>query len=351
MVTTYTGGLGTTVTVRALTSPLTVGFDTTVALIGESSDSGSVSPNTVEELTDRSTANDLFGESSEVAKAFTAANKNGAGTIYGVGVDTAATSPYQDATREVVEQARYVVPCSNTVSDVTGALAAVNNVADALTFSRVIAPGDDVAVSDIGTYSPAATDQRYVEVAPGTCEVDDGETTFTAAAVAGYASTEPLGSSVTFDELTVSSLGVEYLRTEVGDFTGVTAVTKDGVVADMVTSSDQDAFSDVFQMEIVDAVVQAVDAIAQDYAGDRPNTPDDRKSLERTVAQTLGPLADQSPPLLSDADGGAAYATETSALSNDTVALTVSVSPVDVMKQIDVTFNVGSNIVVDSVSA
>lgn len=347
----YSGGLGTTVTVRPVDANVSVGFDSTLVLIGENS-GGSATDKELNFLDTQSDANDLYGSSSEIAKAYTAATLNGASEVYGISIDSNDTDPYQAATDEVMSgiSPRYIVPCTETQAEQDNVLASVNDWADDLNFARVIAPGDDVSTGNISSYSPTNDDQRYAEVAPKRGKTG-GENAFTAAAVAGHASQQPLGSSITFDNLNISDLSTEYRRTEAVDFGEVTAVTRDGKITEGVTTSTEDAFSDIFQVEIVDAVAQGVDEIAQQYAGDRPNTEDARQDLVGDVDRFLGPLTQDRPPLLSTAEGGPAYAVDTVVESDEKISLNVAISPVSVMKQIDINFDVGSVLTFEGVSA
>jgi len=84
---TYDGGLGTTVRVRGVDTSVPIGFDSTLVLVGEGTDEGDADDGDVTFLSDRTSAEDAFGEDSELATAFTAARTNGANNIYGVSVE------------------------------------------------------------------------------------------------------------------------------------------------------------------------------------------------------------------------------------------------------------------------
>jgi hypothetical protein len=355
MSTTYDGALGTTVTVRPVGSSVTVGFDSTIVLVGpDDSSNGTASNQDAIFLDDRSKADDEFGSDSEIAKGFTAARENGAADIYGVSVDSGASDPdYTSAVQEAMGvDPRYVCILADTDTEISEARAVVTDYETDLEFTRLFAPGEDTSVSDISTYSARDNDQRYIEVSPATCTNGQGESTFTAAAVCGKAARKPLGSSLAFDSITVDSLGVEYRPSEASDFDKVTAVTKDELIVDGVTTSSESAFSDIFQMEIVDTVALGLDEIATEYAGRNPNTEDDRDRLAGDARIYLESLASQSPPLLADASGGQPYAVTASLGSNDTeVDLEVGINPVDVMKQINIDMDVGDVTRFNGVSA
>ena len=350
MAQTYDGGLGTTVTVNPVDSSVSVGFDSTIVLIGPTN--GTAEFNTPTPLVSQSAADDKFGPDSEVSAAFAAAQLNGGGDIYGVAIDDAATNPWQDAAVAAMGiSPRYLVPVTADSANKDAVLQVVKDYATDLNFARVIAPGEDVDTADVSSYTPTVEDHRYVEVAPKNVTVG-GTQTFTAAAVAGHASRQPLGSSITYDQLNgVESLSTAYRRSTAQQFEQVTAVTQDGQIVEGVTTSSEAAFEDLFQVEIVDTIAAGLDEIAQDFAGDTANTPNGRRSLANSVSAFLAAQADGRPPLLSAVDGGPAYNVSVGASSSDTATLTVAASPVDVMKQVDIQFNVGSVVQFDGVEA
>lgn len=353
MSTTYDGALGTTVEVIPRGSNVTVGFDTTIVLVGPDGTNATASNQDAVFLDDRNEADTEFGESSEIAKAFSAAKLNGAGEIYGVSVDQGAADPdYTGAAQEAMSvDPRYIVALTQDDTNISDVRAVLTDYETDLEFARLFAPGEDTSVSDISSYSPRDNDQRYIEVTPATCTVS-GDSTFTAAAVAGKAARKPLGASLAYDNIDVESLGVDYRPSEATDFTEVTAVTKDEKIVDGVTTSTESAFSDIFQMEIVDTVALGIDEIAQDYAGRSNNTENGRRNLVNDVNIYLESLAEQRPPLLADADGGQPYHTTASVGATDSeVDLDVAVDVVDVMKQIDIGLNIGDVTTFEGVSA
>lgn len=353
MSTTYDGALGTTVDVRPVGSNVTVGFDTTIVYIGPDTTNASANNHEPIFLEDKGDAEDEFGSDSDLVGGFVAGRNNGAGQIYGISVDGSAADPDYTAAAEAAMSVnpRYICPLTADDTNISDVRGVVTSRATDLEFTRVISPADDVAVADISTYSPRDNTHRYVEVAPSTCTVA-GEDTFVAAALTGAAARKPLGASLAYDTLDVDNLGVEYQPSEATDFENVTAVTKDGTVVDGVTTSTESAFSDIFQMEIVDTAALGIDEIAQDYAGDAPNTEDDRAALASDVRIYLRSLASQRPPLLADASGGEPFSVQSSLGANDdTATLNVGIDPVDVMKQIDINLSVGSVITFDGVEA
>jgi len=335
--TTYDGGLGTTVTVTASDSTSNTGFNTEVALIG-SGENGSISPNTPKSLDSAEEAASLFGDKSEVAAAYEVAAQNGTRSPLGVAVDS-ASADYGAALKTVADDARYVVPLTSDEANIQSALNAANDVANDLTFTRVIAPGPDSSPGSTETLPD--TDERLVVVSPTNLTLN-GTQSYTAVAVAAVASRQRLGNSITYNDVEYDALSKDYARSSAQLFEDVTAVTQDGVIAEGVTTSDKDTFKDIYAVEIVDAIVGALDRLAQRFAGESPNTPGQRRSLESKVDGLLGPLTQRRPPLLSNIEGGPAFERSVDAVSGEKARLNVAISPVDVMKQIEIALDVGS---------
>ena len=332
----YEGALGTTVTVIPVDSTVSVGFRSVIALIGEA-DGGEAPTEEPVPIDSARDAAEQFGEGSELADNLTRALRAGATSVFGVATD----DDWEAAAEAAMDVApRYVTPVTDTEGNIIEVHSVVEDRANILEFARVIAPTpSSIAPTEVNGAEPIAASDRLVEVAPK--EFEDG--TYVASALVGHASRQALGSSITYDELTFSGdLATEYRRDIAQNFERIAAVTKDGTITEGVTTSDEDAFADLFQVEIVDAVALGADEIAQNYAGQRPNTREARRALARDVRSFLSPLTSRRPPLLSDADGGPPFAVEASAESDDTVNLRVSISPVNVMKQIDIDLEVGS---------
>ena len=341
MSTSYDGSLGTTVNVIPRGADVSVGFNSTIVLVGEG-DSGTADLQEGYFIEDTDDAEGLFGEEAPLVDAFGAARANGAPEIWGVPVDS--TDPnYEAAVETAVDLGpRYIYVDSEDDADVNAAVGVVEDRATDLDLTRVFAPiSEDVDVADIGEYEPRADSQRLVEVAPLTATVA-GADTYMAAAIVGAASTKPLGSSLAYDGVVVDELGTEYRASMAVDFERVTAVTKDAEVVDGITTSDEGAFSDIFQMEIVDTAILGLDEVAQDYGGSEVNTPDGRANLESDMRIFLQSLASQTPPLLADAFGGDPFVVEADVGGDaDEVIVTAGVNPVDVMKQITINLNIG----------
>lgn len=356
MSTTYDGALGTTVTVYPNGTGVSVGFDSTVVLLGAmDTANGNASLHEPVFIDDEQTAIDNFGDSSDLTAAAMAARANGAFDLYGVGVDDSSGEPDYTAAAEAAMglEPRYIYVDSTTTTDVGDAMTVVNDYATDLEFARVFAPITDVTRNnDISAYEPSQTDHRLVEVAPQTATVR-GMSTTTAAAVVGHAARKPLGGSMALDSITVDSLGSQYRPSEATTFEGVTAVTKDGTIVDGVTTAEESAFSDIFQMEIVDTVALGLDEVAQDYSGSAPNTEEERDGLRSDMRIFLNSLASQTPPLLADAFGAEPFAVElpTVGADADQARVTVAVNPVDVMKDIKINLNVGRAVTFDGVEA
>ncbi|MDB9247451.1 hypothetical protein PN419_00320 [Halorubrum ezzemoulense] len=354
METTYDGALGTTINVYPSGANVTVGFDSTVVLIGPmDSSNGSANVGEAVLLADQDEADTQFGDGSGLASAYAAASANGAGEVYGVGVDTSAADPdWTGAAKEAMGvDPRYVYVDSTEETPVTEVHGVVTDYATDLNFARVFAPiAESVAAGDETTYTARANDQRLVEVAPQSATVD-GASTYTAAAVVGHAARQPLGSSISNDEITVDSLGTEYRASGASGFENVTAVTKDAVIVSGATTSDTDAFSDIFQVEIVDTVALGLDEVAQTYAGEAPNTQDEANNLESDMRTFLGSLTDQRPPLLADVSGDTPYFVTATPEPDGQTTVDVGVSPLDVMEDITINLNVGRTVTFDGVEA
>lgn len=348
MSTTYNGGLGTTVTVSPVDSTSVVGFSSSIALVGES-DGGTATIGDPVQLSSEDQAVSAFGSGSPIVMNYALADHNGAGAIYGVGVDASAPD-YKSAVMEVADDVRYIVVLTESDQYIMDAVNGAEEVATDMTFTRVFAPGENTDAQNTDSYSPRMNGHRYVEVAPATATLD-GTTGYTASAVAAQASRQPLGSSITYDELTVDSLGVHYRRSDAKQFSHTVAVTRDGVIAEGVTTSDEDAFKDIFQVEILDVVTLGLDEIGQRYAGDTPNTPDGRNSLKTDCDKFLQPLVSRRPPLLSVSADGPAFDVSVELVDNETVKLKVAVSPMDVMKLVEIEISVGSLVTLSGINA
>jgi len=352
MTVTYDGGLGTTVRVRGVDTSVPVGFDSTLVLVGEA-ENGNAQPGDVRFLDSRTDAEDEFGEDSELSTAYTAASANGASQIYGVAVDEDGGYDYYTVFKEAMKfQPRFICALEEGTEVATDLLSVLTEEAENFRFARGIVASEEVEASEISDYEPAEVDKRIVEVAPKYCTVND-EPVKTAAAVAGRLAAQPLGSSISYDSLNaVDELMEEYLPTEADNFEGVTAVIDSGEVIEGVTTSDEPAFSDIFQVEIVDEATLGLYEIAKEYAGE-PNTVDERNNLASDMRIYLSSLANQNPPLLSDASGdGEAYEVSTSlGSSEEEVQVDVAISPLDVMKQINVGIDVGTIVTYSGASA
>jgi len=240
-------------------------------------------------------------------------------------------------------QPRFICALEEGTEVATDLLEVLTEEAENFRFARGVVASEEISVDEISDYEPAEMDKRIVEVAPKYCTVNDNMVK-TAAAVAGRLAAQPLGSSISYDRLNgVDELGTDYLPTEAGNFEGVTAVIDSGEVIEGVTTSDEPAFSDVFQVEIVDEATMGLYEIAKEYAGEA-NTEDERNNLASDMRIYLSSLANQSPPLLSDASGeNDPYIVETELGSSDEeVNVNVGMSPLNVMKQINVDIDVGT---------
>lgn len=355
MAITYDGSLGTTVSVFPQGADVSVGFTSTVVIVGEE-DGGDADNYTVTPLDSQSDADEEFGADSGIAKAFAAVRANGADDIWAVGADS-NDPDWDGAVTEAMEiDPRYIYLDSAETAAKNTATGVVEDFATDLEFARIFFPvtpeeGDEIDAADVNDYTPDSDSKRAVEVAPKEATVG-GEDTYTAAAVAGAASTKPLNSSLAYDQITVDELGKEYRPSMATNFERVTALTKDAEVVDGVTTSEEGAFSDIFQMEIVDTAALGLDQVAQDYAGTSVNTEEERASLASNMRIFLNSLAAQSPPLLADAFGGRPFNVDVQVGGDaDEVLVNAVVNPVDVMKQITINLNVGRVNTLDGLDA
>jgi|APHM01.1.fsa_nt_gi hypothetical protein len=337
----FDGGLGTSVTLTASDSTTNIGVDATVGFVVPNSEGASEAPtDEIVTLQTEEVAKNALGESTEAYRAYEAAKAMGTTSLvaYTVGTEGSMST----AVEALAGVARFVVPLTEDDQKVQDALAGAAAAANGLEFTRIVAPGNDTAPADAGSLTPAQKDYRLVKVEPLRANVR-GIDTYTAVAVAVEAAQQELGDSITYDQLPVSDLSTEYGRAVAQSFENVTAVTRDGVIAEGITTSDKEAFRDIYAVEIVDAVVLALDAIGQNFAGEVPNTPAGRRSLETEVDSVLGPLTQRRPPLLSTVTGEPAFTRSATAVGgSNEVRLAVTVSPVDVMKQINIELDVGS---------
>lgn len=351
MAETYDGALGTTVNVFPQGADVSVGFTSTIVLVGKNED-GTADNYEAITVDDTDEVEEEFGEDSGLVGAFTAARSNGADEIWAVGVDP--EDPDWEAGTEAAINIlpRYIYIDSHESEAKNTAVGVAEDYATDLEFTRVFAPiSEEVDSADVGDYEPDSSSMRAVEVAPQNATVG-GEETYTAAAVVGAASNEPLGSSLAYDQITVDELATEYRPSVADNFERVTAVTKDATIVDGLTTSDEGAFSDIFQMEIVDTAALGLDEIAQDYAGSSVNTEDQRDSLASAMRIYLESLASQSPPLLADAFGGDPYVVDVDVGGDaDEVIVNAGVNPVDVMKKIMINLNVGRVTTLEGVDA
>lgn len=361
MSTTYDGPLGLSVTVRPRDSNVTVGFNRRIALVAPmDTGGGSASVGSAEQITDETDATNKFGSGSEMHASYLAARDNGATDIYGVGIDD-TNNDYTGAVASAVGvNPRYIYVGTTDTQYISDAVNEVESRADDLDFTRVWAPIHTGAVpdlqnhsgSDLSGFSPAAESMRLVQVAP--TETDhETETAYAAAAVASHAVRKPLGQSITFDDIEADGLTPEYRPTNVSSVSQLTVITQDGEVVDGLTTSGESALTDVFQTEIIDLVINGVAEIIKQYKGESVNTPEQRQALASDVRSYCQSLTTRRPPLLSSASGGPAYSVQEPSVggADDMVEMTFSISPVDVMKEIDITMDVSSTISVESIDA
>lgn len=159
----------------------------------------------------------------------------------------------------------------------------------------------EIAAADISNYTPDEQDWRIVEVAPAITTGADGKVRG-CAPVGGYLSSQPIGpdGSGLYDEVGgITSLNKEYRPSEVKGFSGVTALTRNGVIGTAETTSTEGQFRLIYATEIIDNVSFDLFEVCQDYAGG-PQDVNDLESLLEIVCQDA---STGSPPLLGFGDG------------------------------------------------
>lgn len=228
------------------------------------------------------------------------------------------------------------------------------NVATDFRFKRGIVPSQaEIDPASVGSYTPAIDDWRVAEVAPARAQMADGEVR-TAAAVAGLLTIQPIHveGSVTYDTLSgIISYETEYRPSQAEGFGRVTAVADTDTIAQAVTTSSTDQFSEIYVTEIVDLVALGLQDIVNDYKGGG-NTQDDRRNLASDTRLLLDGYWKNSPPIIATGKGTKPYTVSQSLGANDTTTnLNVGVEPAPIMKEVNLDINVGDVVTFGGASA
>jgi hypothetical protein len=256
---------------------------------------------------------------------------------------------YSGAITEAVgENVRYVVCLTENESIANDLLSTLNSHAKDFEFKRGVV-GTRPEIADPTNFEYGVDDQRLIAVSTPRV-FNDGEVRL-AAGIGGAASTQPLGSSLTYDSINgFTSLRTEFRPSEAESFDRVTTVADTNEVVEAVTTSSVDKFSDIFKAEIVDATAEGLHEVAKQYRAG-PNTEDDQQNLRSDMIGILSDFASRSPPLLYAADGGRAYSiTVDYGASADITDVTVGVELLNVMKEINLNLNVGSVVTYEGAS-
>jgi len=254
---------------------------------------------------------------------------------YESAIDTAADLPV-----------RYVITLTEADSVKATLVSNLANVAQDFDFKRgVVGASPEINATDIGDYTPNQRDWRLVEVAPALGTGADGPVR-TAAAVGGFMASQPIGpdGSTLYDNVNgLTGLNTAYRASEVKGFEGVTAVTRNGVIGQAVTTSSTGQYRNVYATEIIDNVALDLFDVATDYAGG----PQDIADLETLLETVCQGNSSGSPPLLGFPDSDARpYNVSVSLGSDDSVANAgISIVPYPIAEEVKINLTVADGFV------
>lgn len=264
--------------------------------------------------------------------------------------DYEVTYTYGDYTtaieRAVQQNVRYIVVLSEADVHATKLLTELTaeakdgNPKRGITGAR---PG--LAVSDGASYTPSTESYRMVEVTPARGRSPEGAVR-TTAAIGGLLAGQPINAdgAITYDDVGgLVSLRTEYRGTEAQDtFSQLTPIDRSGTVVQGRTTSSTTKFSRIHAVEILDAVLNALFELQDNYGG-RGSFPERSQLLIRSVQRTLQTFAESNPPLLAQADGTQPYSVRRSSTEDPyRTVLEVGVAPAPVMEEIVFNLNVGN---------
>lgn len=254
------------------------------------------------------------------------------------------TSAVESAVGETV---RFVAVCTEADGPTNTLLSALENRARDFRFSRgIVGAGENPDAAQASSYSPDSDDLRLIEVAPSYGTTRNGDTARLCGAIAGLAASQPIDvtGSITYDELVgFDSLAVEYSPSQAQQFDRVTAVTDTYEIAEGVTTSTDNAFADIYKVEIVDYVVERLHRRVTEYRGGS-NAQSSRRKFRSRLKRTLSSLSapNAQPPLLADGTGGRPYALDVSLGNSDTeTEVEIGIDPAPIAKQVNINVSVG----------
>lgn len=261
---------------------------------------------------------------------------------------TYSYATYESAVQEAVSQpVRYVIVCTEDGGVIQTLADELKAQAADFRFSRgVVGAMPGLASGDIASYEPTTDDQRIVEVSParGTDTSENGVRTV--GAVGGLLANQPVDvtGSVTYDALRgLETLATQYPPSDAQQFERVTGVTDTLDIAEGVTTSTEESFSDIYKVEIIDFVVEQIHERLRNYRGGS-NTLDARKKFRSRLKRTLSAVSagNAQPPLLADAEGGRPYGLGVSLGANDTITdVEIQIDPAPIAKTVNVNVGVG----------
>jgi hypothetical protein len=242
---------------------------------------------------------------------------------------------------------RYVIVLTEEAGVKSTLVTELNDIANDFDFKRgVVGAEPEIDTADISSYTPNQRDWRLVEVAPALGEGADGPVR-TCAAVGGFLAAQPISpaGSGLYDAVNgLVSLNKEYRSSAVKDFSGVTALNRNGTLAKTETTSDEGQFRLIYACEIIDDVALDLFNVARDYAGG----PQDIDELETLLEVQCQGNAQGSPPNLGFADDteGQPYDVNVSLGAQDTVANAgVTIVPYPIAETVNINVTVADGFV------
>jgi len=261
---------------------------------------------------------------------------------------------YTDAIQTAATQpVRYVGVLTEAAGPKATTLTELATEAENGSYKRaVVGATPEIGTGEISGYTPDEQDYRLIEVAPARATGADGPVR-TMAGVAGLLTDQPVnaGGSITYDTVSgLASLNTEYRQAAVQDFSQVTALTRDGTVADGVTTSSDNAFQPIHAVEIADRATELIFGLARDFAGG-PATQQNRIGLADDIEQVLRALATESPPALATGDGGSPFAVSvTQGATDNVVDVDVGIEPAPIAEEVNVAIGVGDVVTFEGVN-
>jgi hypothetical protein len=262
---------------------------------------------------------------------------------------------YADALAEAaLQDVRYVVPLTEDDGIAQTALTEVQTEAENLEFSRVMRGArPNIQPNGATSYSVSTNDWRLVEVAPARGTTVDGAVR-TVAAFAGLAAGQPINGdgAVLYDTVNgLTDLNVQYRSTEADDFSEVSTIDRNDEIVQSVTTSTEDAFSNLNEVELVDYTVVELDDAIDDYKG-TGNTAEKQTNILGALYRRCRALTATNPPILgAPADDAVPFSVSEGTTTNDNTAkFNVSISPTPVLEEIVLNVNVGTITTFDGAS-